>query len=214
MPPVRAPDQTQSGQGTASSASPRMFDNWVLDKLSRTHHLTPIVVYLPVVTAMFWLGGSRLSWPLLPAGALAGYILWTLVEYFGHRFLFHWQMRGRFGARFHFMIHGVHHDHPSDPLRLVMSLLMSAPIMVMAALALRLICGPDLVLPVLAGFIAGYVGYDALHYHFHHREPRSAVGRAFKRWHMLHHFRDATTRFGVSAPWWDAVFGTMPIKSS
>jgi sterol desaturase/sphingolipid hydroxylase (fatty acid hydroxylase superfamily) len=29
---------------------------------------------------------------------------------------------------------------------------------------------------------------------------------------MRHHFQDDTTAFGVSAPYWDTVFGTAPPK--
>ncbi|MCZ3030540.1 hypothetical protein NYY88_19730, partial [Acinetobacter baumannii] len=71
-----------------------------------------------------------------PALAIAlfglGYAIWTLIEYFGHRYLFHWEFPGAFGKRIHFLIHGVHHDHPNDPLRLVMPILLSGPIMIIA----------------------------------------------------------------------------------
>jgi sterol desaturase/sphingolipid hydroxylase (fatty acid hydroxylase superfamily) len=30
--------------------------------------------------------------------------------------------------------------------------------------------------------------------------------------HMRHHFQDDTTAFGVSAPYWDRVFGTAPVR--
>ena len=206
--------ETASRQTCASAdsarlaQSPRMFENRLLDWGSRTHHLVPLAVYLPVVLALTWLAWLRLAGPEVVGGALAGYLIWTLVEYFGHRFLFHLELPGRLGARFHFVIHGVHHDYPSDPLRLVLPPPASAPILLAAAAMLWLVWGPDLFLPVMAGFIAGYVGYDTAHYHLHHGAPRTALGRAFKLRHMRHHFRDPTTGFGVSAPWWDAVFGT------
>jgi sterol desaturase/sphingolipid hydroxylase (fatty acid hydroxylase superfamily) len=30
---------------------------------------------------------------------------------------------------------------------------------------------------------------------------------------MRHHFQDDTRGFGVSAPWWDRVFGTAPKRA-
>ena len=52
--------------------------------------------------------------------------------------------------------------------------------------------------------------YDMLHFALHHRRPRSRVGRRLHELHMRHHFQDDRRGFGVSAPWWDLVFGTYP----
>jgi dihydroceramide fatty acyl 2-hydroxylase len=194
----------------ALAASPRLFANPVLDKLSRIHHLVPVAVYLPIIAVMVWLGLGEFSPPIVLAGLFAGYAIWTLVEYWGHRYLFHLNFPGRFGARLHFLIHGVHHVYPNDPLRLVMPVLLSGPIQAVAYCALRLIFGAELVWPIMAGFMAGYVGYDMVHYHLHHGTPRTKLGHMLRRRHMLHHFRDQTKAFGVSTPWWDNVFGTLP----
>jgi sterol desaturase/sphingolipid hydroxylase (fatty acid hydroxylase superfamily) len=166
------------------------------------------VLYLPAaILSLYW------AWRALFVGAVAvgflvGYALWTLVEYLGHRFLYHHRFISTAGRRAQFLMHGVHHNHPSDPLRLVMPPLMSVPIMAAAWAALRASLGPAQCLPVLAGFLAGYVAYDILHYHLHHGQPRNFIGRFLRARHMHHHFRDETTSFGVSAPWWDYVFGT------
>ena len=71
--------------------------------------------------------GPGSSWPRLKIGALAliglfvaGYFFWTLSEYWIHRVMFHFEPEEGFGARLHWIIHGVHHDHPNDPMRLVM----------------------------------------------------------------------------------------------
>ena len=63
-----------------------------------------------------------------------------------------------------------------------------------------------------AGFLAGYLGYDMLHYHVHHHVPKTRLGKRLREQHMRHHFQDDTRGFGVSAPWWDLVFGTAPRK--
>jgi len=189
-------------------SSPRLFENAILDRLSRVHHLVPVVLYVPLVLVLLYFSLARMDASATALGLAAGYAIWTLTEYFGHRFLFHAQFPGALGARIHHLIHGVHHDHPSDPLRLVMPPLLSAPIMAASFVVLRLICGPLLVIPVWAGFIAGYIAYDMVHYHVHHARPRTWVGLALRRRHMLHHFRDSAQWFGVSAPWWDEIFGT------
>jgi sterol desaturase/sphingolipid hydroxylase (fatty acid hydroxylase superfamily) len=201
-------DEFSDSLDAGSTASPRLFENPLLDKLSRIHHLVPPLVYLPLVLGLFAVGLRTMRWPVVLSGAAAGYVAWTLVEYLGHRFLFHLDFPGPWGRRIHFLIHGVHHHHPGDPLRLVMPILLSAPIMAAALLTLRLISDSPLNLALWAGFILGYVGYDMVHYHVHHGTPRTWMGKVLRRRHMLHHFRDSTSFFGVSAPWWDRVFGT------
>ena len=48
-----------------------------------------------------------------------------------------------------------------------------------------------------------------LHYALHHhRQPRTALERRLRELHMRHHFEDETHGYGISAPWWDIVFGT------
>jgi dihydroceramide fatty acyl 2-hydroxylase len=193
---------------TKLRASPRLFKNPVLDKLSRVHWSVPLFLYVPVLVFLAGLSFSHYGSGGVLLAALLGYFIWTLVEYFGHRFLFHCDFPGRFGARIHFLIHGVHHEHPSDPLRLVMPALLSGPIMLISFLIGWLLFGLPLEYPVLMGFMAGYLGYDMVHYYVHHGQPKSWAGRTLRRLHMLHHFRDPERGFGVSAPWWDYVFKT------
>jgi dihydroceramide fatty acyl 2-hydroxylase len=189
-------------------ASPRLFDNPLLDKLSRVHWSMPLVLYTPVIALLAWLSLRSLPPLTVLLAIVLGYGIWTLIEYFGHRYLFHAELPGAFGARIHFLIHGVHHDHPNDPLRLVMPPLLSAPIMLIALCVAWLAFGFPLGYAVLIGFVVGYVAYDMVHYYVHHATPKTRVGRYLRQVHMVHHFRDPESYFGVSAPYWDTVFGT------
>jgi sterol desaturase/sphingolipid hydroxylase (fatty acid hydroxylase superfamily) len=190
------------------SASPRLFENALLDRLSRVHWSVPLFVYAPILALLGYLSFVSLSAPAVLSATFLGYFIWTLIEYFGHRYLFHFEFPGRFGARIHFLIHGVHHVHPNDPLRLVMPALLSGPIMAIALVVTTLLFGRPLGYPVLMGFIIGYLAYDMTHFYLHHAEPKTRIGLAMRRAHMLHHFRDQSRGFGVSAPWWDHVFKT------
>ena len=90
----------------------------------------PAIVFGPVVVGGVWLGLDR----GLGAGETillcrsAGSLIWTLTEYWLHRLVFHWEPKFRGGDRLHFIIHGVHHDHPNDALRLVMPPAVSIPL--------------------------------------------------------------------------------------
>jgi len=194
-------------------ASPRMFESDFLDFFTRVHPLVPLFLFGPAIGLLAVLG-------FMGAGVVAlawiagGYLFWTLTEYWLHRIVFHFCPDNDFGRRLHFMIHGVHHDHPNDRLRLVMPPGASIPL---AALFLALFWT---VLPdggwqaFGAGFLAGYLFYDMLHYHVHHHVPKTAWGKRLRELHMRHHFQDHERMFGVSAPWWDYVFGTAPKKVS
>jgi len=189
-------------------ASPPMFRSRWLDRLTRVHPAVPVVVFAPVILALF-LAAVGLLGLLEAAGyALAGYAFWTLTEYWLHRTVFHFEPAHRLGARMHWMIHGVHHDHPNDPLRLVMPPSASVPLALVFYGAFWLVLGADAATAFGAGFLAGYLAYDIVHYHVHHHRPRTRAGRKLRELHMRHHFQDGETGFGVSAPWWDLVFGT------
>ena len=209
---MTATDHGFASDADRLSASPRLFDNPLLDKLSRVHWSVPLFVYVPIILAL-GVASFELIAPLTATATIAlGYLIWTLIEYFGHRYLFHWEFPGTLGRRLHFLIHGVHHDHPNDPLRLVMPVLLSGPIMIVAWLVASLVFGATLRYPALAGFITGYVAYDMVHYYTHHAQPTTWLGLTLRRLHLMHHFRDHDKGFGVSAPYWDAVFGTAERK--
>lgn len=214
---MTATDHGFASEADRLTASPRLFDNPLLDKLSRVHWSMPLFVYGPIVVLLGVLSLQSLALWVVAAMTVLGYLTWTLIEYFGHRYLFHWEFPGTFGKRLHFLIHGVHHDHPSDPLRLVMPILLSGPIMILAwlvAMALFMPIMPALRYPGLMGFIVGYVAYDMVHYYTHHATPTTKIGMTLRRLHLMHHFRDHDKGFGVSAPYWDVVFGTAAPKPS
>ena len=199
---------TAQSRSERLKASPQMFDNRLLDKLSRVHPATPLVIYGPIVVLLVVLGAREMSTLAVIGSVLGGYVVWTLTEYWLHRIVFHFEPDNAFGHRLHFIIHGVHHDHPNDPKRLVMPPGASIPLALLFTGLFVLVLGSPLWMPFEAGFLAGYLFYDMTHYYLHHHRPKSALGRRLRELHMRHHFQDDTTWFGVSAPWWDRVFGT------
>ena len=208
-PPIN--DQQALGSRTeVLRASPPMFRWPWLDRLSRVHPVVPPLIFLPGDRRppRDRVRGTRTPGPTL-LGIVGGYLLWTLSEYWIHRVIFHFEPEDGIGARLHWMVHGVHHDHPNDPLRLVMPPAVSVPLGALFVLAFVAIFGTPLAWAVSAGFLGGYLAYDMLHYALHHhRQPRTAIERRLRELHMRHHFEDDTNGYGISAPWWDIVFGT------
>jgi dihydroceramide fatty acyl 2-hydroxylase len=191
-------------------ASPPMFESRVLDALSRVHPAVPVIIFLPAIIAMSAWSLENASLPATVGLVAAGYALWTLFEYWLHRLVFHFEPKDGLGARMHWIIHGVHHDHPNDPMRLVMPPAVSVPLGAAVFGVLYLIFGTHYAAGLGAGFFAGYLVYDMMHYYLHHFRPRGPLGRMLRERHMRHHFQDDTRGFGISAPYWDEVFRTSP----
>src|SRR5688572_5832827 len=106
-----------------------MFDSDILDRLSRVHPMVPLVIFVPAIVVAFTVGARGEPTTLQVVGLVAaGYVFWTLTEYWMHRLIFHFEPEEGLGARLHWIIHGVHHDHPNDPLRLVMPPSVSVPL--------------------------------------------------------------------------------------
>ena len=191
-------------------ASPPMFQSRLLDRFTRVHPVVPVLIYAPVIVLMLVLAVDRDGWWDTFGLVLVGYVVWTLFEYWLHRIVFHFEPEDGIGARLHWMIHGVHHDHPNDPMRLVMPPSVSVPLAALFVFGFYEVLGSPAYLPFGAAFLAGYLFYDMLHYHVHHHRPKTALGKRLRELHMRHHFQNHERGYGVSAPFWDHVFGTAP----
>jgi sterol desaturase/sphingolipid hydroxylase (fatty acid hydroxylase superfamily) len=194
----------------ALKASPPMFESRWLDACSRVHPSVPVILFAPAIAILMTLGIERVGAVSAVAWALGGYVFWTLTEYWMHRIVFHFEPEDGIGARLHWIIHGVHHDHPNDPLRLVMPPAVSVPLALAVFWLMYLAVGSSYAPSLAAGFFAGYLIYDMTHYYLHHFRPRGRLARMLRERHMRHHFQDDTRGFGISAPYWDEVFRTSP----
>jgi sterol desaturase/sphingolipid hydroxylase (fatty acid hydroxylase superfamily) len=185
----------------------KLVDSVWLERLTRTHPITPLAVFSPVLALLLWrqIDRDQPGWALL-AFAMAGVVLWTVTEYALHRFVFHWTPRRGLGIALTYLLHGVHHAYPTDRGRLVMPPAVSLPLAVAFYALFVGAAGVRVGEGLYTGFLAGYVAYDTLHYVVHaSRRPWLA---ALQRNHMSHHFRVPDRRFGVSTTVWDHVFGT------
>jgi sterol desaturase/sphingolipid hydroxylase (fatty acid hydroxylase superfamily) len=190
-----------------------MFKSDLIERFSRINPVTPFVAWIPIMSFALYRSVHR---HVLGAGQTvllfcAGVLAWTLTEYVLHRYVFHWTKDTAFGRRFHFLVHGVHHDYPNDKDRLVMPLGASLPLGVFIYALFFFTIGPVLGDAMYAGMALGYMAYDGTHYAVHHFRPRTGLGRWLRKHHMLHHHADHSGGFGVSSPLWDLVFGTMPV---
>jgi len=189
-----------------------MFENDFVDLFSRTHAMIVPVLFVPASAALLWYSVARAGVGVFATAALfaGGFVSWTLAEYWLHRTFFHWVPKGRWGERMHFLVHGVHHTGPRDKYRLVMPPAVSISLFWIFLGFFLLAIGKPYAWGFHAGFTAGYMFYDLTHYYIHHFSPKTEYGRTLKKHHMLHHFKDGESRFGVSSRFWDKVFDTLP----
>jgi sterol desaturase/sphingolipid hydroxylase (fatty acid hydroxylase superfamily) len=188
----------------------RIFKSDFCEWFTHVHPITPLLIWVPVVLALFY--KSYLD-PQLNAWSVSGWVvlglfIWTLTEYLLHRFIFHFPAINAFTARFVYTTHGLHHDDPVDPTRLVMPPFASVILAILLYGFFRWVFGPVYVNPFFASFLVGYLCYDYTHYAVHHFTPRTRYGKWVKQNHMAHHFVNPNARWGVSSPLWDHVFGT------
>jgi sterol desaturase/sphingolipid hydroxylase (fatty acid hydroxylase superfamily) len=192
--------------------SVRLFESDLLERLSRVHPLTPLLLWVPIIAWLLWrsLAAHRLALDALVALGAAGLLTWTLTEYLVHRWVFHLHPRSAAGRRLVFIVHGVHHEAPDDPGRLLMPPAPAGLICGLLYAGFWVLLGPRRVDAFFAFFLVGFLAYDYLHLAAHAGRPRTRVGRFLRRWHMLHHFATPRARWGVSSPLWDYVFRSAP----
>lgn len=194
----------------ASEESPRMFESDFVDFFSRVPWWIVPTIFVPIVAGLFAWGvtGAGVAPGLAVGLAAAGFFVWTLVEYWLHRTLFHWVPATSWGPRMHFLLHGVHHDWVNDRYRLVMPPAASLALGVVFFAMWWAVLGPAWVFPFFAGHVAGYLAYDMTHYAVHHFKWRGKVFVRLRAHHMNHHHNKDGRKFGVSTTLWDHVFRT------
>ena len=189
----------------------RVFKKDWMEKCTHVHPITPLVVWVPIISLLLWHSLMVLQLPIRVSVGLGiiALTVWSLMEYVLHRFVFHFDNDWALVKRLHFIIHGLHHDDPQDATRLVMPPVASLAIGSILFLAFRALLGGAWVEPFFAFFLVGYLCYDYIHYSVNHFTQRTRLGKMLKQSHMTHHYVKPDTRWGVSSPLWDYVFGTL-----
>ncbi|CAF2095543.1 unnamed protein product [Brassica napus] len=226
-------------QPIVTKKGPRFFHSDFWEFLTLTVWWAVPVIWLPVSVWCISMSVSRgLSLPeIVPLIAL-GIFIWTLIEYTLHRFLFHIKTKSYWlvththtlsimshfmyivlmlmllwnnfrGNTAHYLIHGCHHKHPMDHLRLVFPPAATAVLCFPFWNLVKLFTTPSVTPALFGGGMLGYVMYDVTHYYLHHAHPTRAVTKNLKKYHLSHHFRIHDKGFGVTSSLWDIVFGTL-----
>ncbi|TAL67056.1 MAG: fatty acid hydroxylase [Bacteroidetes bacterium] len=188
----------------------RLFKSDFLEVFSRIHWSVPLLLYIPVV--LFFMYKSifinELSFLNIFSLYISGTLFWSLLEYFLHRFVFHYEPKTESGIKLSFIMHGIHHAYPNDSKRLVMPPSISIPLGIIFYVITYYTLGSQFQSPFYAGLVSGYLCYDMMHYAVHHSAIKNKIFLKIKTNHMKHHYTSPEKSYGVSQPLWDYVFRT------
>jgi cyclopropane-fatty-acyl-phospholipid synthase len=154
-------------------------------------------VYTPlVIGALVW--NRDASAGIFVACLVSGIALWTAVEYLMHRYVLH-----------RLAPHYQHHAEPETLAYIFAPFALSGTSAVVLWGLLALIAGSwQRGALIMAGTVAGYLCYEALHVRMHSRVAGGPLLRALRKHHFYHHFADDSRCYGVTSPIWDYVFRT------
>lgn len=197
----------------------RLFCNPILENLTITPWYVVPLVWIPVIIYFISTGTQKyIQITKDPAPVISsvlyislGVLLWTLVEYSLHRWVFHMEPSGHSEIMIylHFAIHGLHHKVPFDARRLVFPPFPAAIIAYLLYKVISLFFHDSTRILVMAGGLTGYVTYDMIHFYLHHGAPKeNTYLYHLKRYHNQHHFAHQDNGFGISSMFWDKIFGT------
>lgn len=190
-----------------------LFKNKFMERLTRTHIAIPLVVFSVISIGLMIYGFQHSYLNTINAVLLfiGGFMAFTLVEYLMHRYVFHLTPTTEKREKFAYTVHGVHHDYPKDKDRLAMPIPLSLALSTGFFFLFQFIMGVN-VFGFLPGFLMGYAYYLWIHYMVHAFQPPKNFWKVLWVHHGIHHYKDPGNAFGVSSPFWDLVFGTMPKK--
>ena len=134
----------------------------------------------------------------------SGLLLFTLVEYCFHRWMFH------ASVPFFEPGHRRHHENPLGDDAIPFFL---PPLAILGIVAVFFLVMPAGVALLLAGGLAaGYAIYGLSHDLIHNTRFRHPLGRRWAASHHIHHFHP-DRNFGVTTPLWDIILGTRHVAN-
>uniref|UniRef100_A0A3Q7EWC5 Fatty acid hydroxylase domain-containing protein n=1 Tax=Solanum lycopersicum TaxID=4081 RepID=A0A3Q7EWC5_SOLLC len=136
-------------QPIVSKEGPQYFESDFWESQTRTVWWVIPVIWLPVV---FY----SISKSIQMGHTVRKVALITLTEYSLHRFLFHRKMKSYWGSTTHYLLHGCHHKHPMDGLRLVFPPAIMAILCVPFWNLIKRISTPSIAPALFGGGVLGY----------------------------------------------------------
>lgn len=168
----------------------------------------PMIRFILVLAAVSLIASVFLFSGVRSVAAFAvGVLIYAVAEYIVHRYLLH-----EFPKLMPAMYEGhmKHHEHPSEFEHLFSPLRYDVAVYVIyTALLWVIFRDVSLVAAAVAGTSVYQLYYQWMHYAAHRPiKPLTPFGKWMKKKHLLHHFKDEHSWYGVSHPTMDYLMGT------
>lgn len=151
------------------------------------NYIVVLITFLFCICNLF----SDSSFVVPVVSIILGVIIWTLIEYSLHRWVFHMEPSGKSKVAIivHFTLHGLHHKVPFDSRRLVFPPFPAAILVFLGYKISSVIFPKSVLLLIVGGSVLGYVVYDMIHFYLHNGTPKEGTYMYYmKRYHNQHHF--------------------------
>ncbi|MEZ0612209.1 sterol desaturase family protein [Fibrella sp. WM1] len=206
---MQVDDYKKAHSRPKNNGTKQLFDNPILEALSRTHILVPIGMWLVLSVFLGWYAFTYtdMSTGYIVALFGMGLFVFTIFEYVLHRYLYHLEPTTPRRAKIQYTFHGVHHEYPKDKTRLAMPPAL-AIFVAGAFFALFFVLIGEAAYAFFPGFLVGYSGYLAVHFIVHAYAPPKNFFKQLWINHSVHHYKNPESNYGVSTPIWDYVFGS------
>lgn len=162
-----------------------------------------LIILLPISIIAFSIKSTDpiQSYSLL---LFSGWLSWTFIEYFNHRFRMH--SGGDTSKIIGYERHMLHHHHPTE-LKITG---IQRFFLFLGNIAMIFLCVlfKNWIL-MFTGFYTGFVIYSLTHW-FLHTKISSRFFPELHRFHIHHHCKHPDKCFGVTVTWWDHLFDTIP----
>lgn len=183
--------------------------SWTTMAVSRSNYWAAYIIDFATPALFLWIATLyEISVPLTALCFAAGALIFSLIEYAIHRWMFHSP------SCFMSSVHQDHHDVPGAATALPYY---TAPgSLTLLCLLFSTVIGMPAALPVTAGIAFGYLWYSLLHHLTHSPYVQHPWVRLLRKRHGMHqvHHRLGMVNFGVTTSLWDHVFGTYYLSRS
>jgi dihydroceramide fatty acyl 2-hydroxylase len=187
-----------------TTTKPIFFENRLAESITKVKWWVVPLLWLPVVGICYFKSSNIIGNFATVRLAMFGMLLWQVIEYGLHRFLFHWKPKNLVAVYISFLFHGCHHKFPCDVDRLVFPPIPAAAIASCIFRSLCLYFPLNEALAVFSGVLLGYVLYDCCHYFIHAGWLKNNISIN----HMHHHYVDHSQNYGITSPVLDILLGS------
>jgi sterol desaturase/sphingolipid hydroxylase (fatty acid hydroxylase superfamily) len=194
----------------------RLFNNPVLEEMFKSRPLLQFVLWIGA--SVFFLlkafANPQLSSGLIFMIGMMVMLGWPAFEYATHRWLYHLPIRGEAAGRTRYILHGHHHDDPTDLTRLLAPFVPTLIFSLVSFFVERAILGPDLIDPFFGFVCVAYTVHEFVHFSLHGYNFENKIFRRYKKFHFTHHLANSETNFGVTTVVWDQLARTVYSSSA